>query len=93
VVVVAAWCVCGAVLPVPANHTDFMGPGLPHVPSGLCSYTCGVENQVIKVTHDTTSGHTQHKCYLTDFDGHNSCVCSCCDGASNDCAEDSNYVF
>jgi hypothetical protein len=59
----------------------------------LCSLTCGVENEMVKVTHDTTSSHTQHRCYLSDFNDLDSCICSCCDGASNDCDEDSNWEF
>jgi hypothetical protein len=59
-----------------------------------CSVTCqhhGVHN-FIKVTHDTTTGHTHHRCYTADHDAAVLvCTCDCCDDTVNDCSDDTNY--
>jgi hypothetical protein len=62
------------------------------VPTPLCSVSCAINNRMVKVTHDTTTSHTQHRCYLSDGnDVTSDCICSCCNGASNDCAQESSW--
>jgi hypothetical protein len=57
--------------------------------------TCSVQcefNELIKVTHDTTSEHTHHRCYVDNYDTTSqSCVCECCDSATSDCTSNSNF--
>jgi hypothetical protein len=41
-----------------------------------CSVTCSIDSEtgILAVLHDTTSGHSQHKCFKTD---EGSCKCEC----------------
>jgi hypothetical protein len=58
----------------------------------LCSVSCAMNGRMVQVTHDITSSHTQHKCWLSDGNDLTSdCICSCCNGASNDCTQASNW--
>jgi hypothetical protein len=56
--------------------------------AATCSVTCAISSNTLKVTHDTTSQHTHHKCYQMD---QQACICSCCNSASSDCNVMSNY--
>jgi hypothetical protein len=59
-----------------------------------CSITCdnGGVNDGVRVTHDTTTGHTQHRCYTVDSTAEvKVCQCDCCDGSVNDCTVTANY--
>jgi len=48
-----------------------------------------IVHNLVKVTHDTTSKHTHHKCYATN----SICDCKCCNGSdgTTDCTLDSNF--
>jgi hypothetical protein len=59
-----------------------------------CSVYCEIVDSFVIVTHDTTSQHTHHRCYnaaISDGQAVSSCLCSCCDAATSDCAVVSNY--
>ena len=43
----------------------------------------------VRVTHDTTSRHTHHSCYIGSPSL--ACKCSCCNDASSNCNLSSNY--
>jgi hypothetical protein len=56
------------------------------VAAASCSVQCAF-NELLTVTHDTSSQHTHHRCYVLD----SSCVCKCCNSATSDCTSISNY--
>jgi hypothetical protein len=66
-----------------------------------CSVSCEIQavtigaatHSLVVVTHDTTSGHTHHRCYATDFLNPTAgCTCLCCnDSDGTDCNVASNY--
>jgi hypothetical protein len=59
----------------PRQLSEFVGVGVS--PScdtePTCSVTCSIDNSTLSVTHDTTSGHSTHKCHK---DG-TGCTCEC----------------
>jgi hypothetical protein len=58
------------------------------VAAASCSVQCEF-NELLTVTHDTSSQHTHHRCYVDKSDM--SCVCECCDSATSDCTSMSNF--
>jgi hypothetical protein len=52
-----------------------------------CSVTCTFST-TLQVTHDTTSSHTDHKCYVG---WSNMCICECCDSTQSDCGDSTNF--
>jgi hypothetical protein len=56
-----------------------------------CSVTCDASTRKILVTHDTTSAHTHHQCYVADLVSLD-CVCECSDSTQSDCTKRSNYA-
>jgi hypothetical protein len=75
-------------------------PGTVTVVAATCSVTCAlvpitVNSMVanlVRVTHDTTSQHIHHRCYIEDPESPSlACKCSCCNDASSNCDLMSNY--
>jgi len=61
-----------------------------------CSVHCDIVNDMVVVTHDTTSQHSHHRCYNAEHKQGwgqpvSSCLCSCCNAATSDCSDNSNY--
>lgn len=72
-------------------------PGTITAVATTCSVTCasvpitvnGMVDNLLRVTHDTTSQHTHHRCYIESPSL--ACKCSCCNDASSNCNLSSNY--
>jgi hypothetical protein len=62
--------------------------------TGTCGSTCTIAGTQVIVIHDTTSEHTHHRCYATDFLNPTAgCTCLCCnDSDGTDCNVPSNYA-
>jgi hypothetical protein len=59
------------------------------VDATTCSVACTFATTVT-VTHDTTSQHTHHRCYVDHSD--NVCKCTCCNSATSDCSSAVNFL-
>jgi len=57
-----------------------------------CSVACSANTGILRVTHDTSSKHTHHKCYVSDA-GAGNCMCACCDATVSNCDVQSNYAL
>jgi hypothetical protein len=91
------WDVAGAADPANLATTAILpcGASATPSPSATCSVTCGVTNgNHVKVTHDTTSQHSHHRCNFNDPGAVTLvCQCKCCsDSGGTDCSDAANYV-
>jgi hypothetical protein len=57
-----------------------------------CSVTCGLsEGHHVKVTHNTATQHTHHRCYLDHVTQR--CICTCCKDTDSNCDVAANYLY
>jgi len=76
---------------VDVNTALTLDPATVIAAAATCSVHCTqATNTVLKVSHNTTSEHTWHKCYMDDVS--QACICKCCDDSGGiDCKVPSNY--